>query len=217
MNTERYILPVVIAAGLHGALFLGFPDRNPPPPPDEEEAAVVLPPLPRMEMTDPLPVDPDAEGGGRADPIPAQIDIPRPASPTGFTVPVMPSAPSIWPVVTLPDNPSGPIGPGEPGHTGRPRLPDVCNLDRIPRATVQPAPAYPDTMRKSATDGSVTVEFIVDTTGRVVAAGAVRWSHREFVDPAVAAVRRWRFEPGTLDGRKVSFRMAVPIEFNAAP
>jgi hypothetical protein len=28
-------------------------------------------------------------------------------------------------------------------------------------------------------------------------------------------VLRWRFEPGTIGGRRVSFRMAVPIEFNA--
>lgn len=216
MNIERYTMPVIIAAALHGALFLGFSDRNPPPPPGEVEAAVVLPPLPRMEMTDPLPVDRGDEGGGKADPVPVQIDIPRTASPIDFTVPVTPSIPSIKPVVTLPDNPSGPIGPGEIGHPSRPRLPDVHNLDRIPRATVRPVPLYPDALRRSATSGSVTVQFVVDTTGRVVTAEAVSWTHREFVDPAVSAVLRWRFEPGTLNGRKVSFRMAVPIEFHAA-
>lgn len=216
MNTERYILPVVIAAGLHGALLYCFSDRNLPPPPGEVVAAAVLPPLPRMEMTEPLPVDQGDEGGGKADPLPSQIDVPRPASPTEFTVPVTPSAPSIKPVLTLPDNPSGPIGPGELGKIGRPSLPDVRSLDRVPRATVRPVPNYPETMRRSATSGSVTVQFVVDTTGRVVTAEAVSWTHRDFVDPAVSAVLRWRFEPGTLNGRKVSFRMAVPIEFNAA-
>ena len=55
----------------------------------------------------------------------------------------------------------------------------------------------------------------MDTSGRVVSAEAVRWTHRNFVDSAVRAVLLWRFEPGTIDGRKVSFRMAIPIEFVA--
>ena len=105
-------------------------------------------------------------------------------------------------------------GPGD-GPGSFPSVPDIRSLDRVPRATVRPVPSYPDAMRKSGTSGSVTVEFVVDTTGRVVTAEAVRWTHREFVDPAVLAVLRWRFEPGTMNGRKVSFRMAVPIEFNA--
>jgi len=214
MNIERYTMPVIIAAAFHGALLYCFSDRNLPPPPGEVEAAAVLPPLSRMEMTDPLPVQRGDGGGGKADPLPAQIDIPRPASPTEFTLSVTPSAPSIKPVVTLPDNPNGPMGPGDLGNIGRPSLPDVRSLDVVPRATVRPVPHYPDAMLRSATNGSVTVHFVVDTTGRVVTAEAMDWTHRDFVDPAVSAVLRWRFEPGTVNGRKVSFRMAVPIEFN---
>ena len=80
---------------------------------------------------------------------------------------------------------------------------------------VQRAPGYPEMLRRDGVDGSVTVEFVVGTDGRVLQAEAVKWSHREFVEPAVRAVREWRFEPGTQGGRKVRFRMAVPIEFNA--
>jgi TonB family protein len=61
----------------------------------------------------------------------------------------------------------------------------------------------------------VTVEFVVDTAGRVVSAEALRWTHRDFVDPTVQAVLRWRFEPGTIKGRKVNFRMTIPVEFVA--
>jgi len=53
----------------------------------------------------------------------------------------------------------------------------------------------------------------VDTTGRVVRAEGIRYTDREFVDPAVRAVRQWRFEPGRRNGKAGSFRMAVPIEF----
>ncbi len=61
--------------------------------------------------------------------------------------------------------------------------------------------------------GSVTVEFDVNTEGRVVRAEAVSFTHREFVEPAVRAVRRWRFEPGRRNNRVVPFRLVVPIEF----
>ena len=215
MNPQRYIMPVIIAAGLHGALLLSSTDTTRPPPPPKEPPPL-LPPVPRMEMTDP-PTDLGEPGAGKADPLPSQEDIPRPVNSEDiFTINVTPSAESIKPVLTLPHNPPGPIGSGEiGGGIGRPGLPTSINLDRVPRATVRPAPNYPATMRSSSTNGSVTVEFVVDTTGRVVTADAVRWTHRDFVDPAVQAVLRWRFEPGTISGRKVSFRMAIPIEFVA--
>ena len=211
MNTQRYIMPVIIAAGLHGALGFFSSDKNPPPPPHIFPDLPVLPDMPRIEMSDP-PEDTGEAGAGKAEPRPSQVDIPRPATEDIFTINVTPSAESIKPVTVLPVNPSGLIGPGEIGNSiGRPSLPNPGNLDRVPRATVRPAPNYPGHMR--STDGSVTVEFVVDTAGRVITAEAVRWTHRNFVDPAVGAVLRWRFEPGTVNGHKVSFRMAIPIEF----
>ena len=218
MNIERYTMPVIIAAALHGALLLSYTDTLPPRP-NVVEAPPVLPPMPQMEMSNVPEVNTGEAGAGRAEPLPQLPDIPdRPESPPRFTVPVTPAAPSIKPVVNLPDNPRGPIGTGEiENGMGLPTLPSVHHLDRRPRAMVQPSPAFPEAMRISGTNGSVTVAFVVDTAGRVVSAEAVRCSQREFAEPAVRAVLRWRFEPGTINGRKVSFRMAVPIEFNAAP
>jgi protein TonB len=111
----------------------------------------------------------------------------------------------------------GLTGTGDEGPVsfGAPRMPRVVDLDRVPRAMTQSAPEYPYSMRQAGITGSVTVEFVVGTDGTVLNAEAVRWTQREFVDPAVRAVLRWKFEPGTIDGRRVRFRMAVPIEFNA--
>lgn len=213
MNTPRFIMPVIIAAGLHGALVFFSSDKNPPPPSHVFPDLPVLPPVPRIEISDP-PADTGEAGAGKAEPLPSQADIPRPATEDIFTINVTPSAESIKPVTVLPANPSALIGPGEIGNgIGRPSLPNIGNLDHVPRATVRPAPNYPGHMR--STDGSVTVEFVVDTSGRVITAEAVRWTHRDFVEPAVRAVLRWRFEPGTINGHKVSFRMAIPIEFVA--
>ena len=214
MNPQRYIMPVIIAAGLHGALVYFFSDTKPPIICLKPEKPQILPDYPRLEMTDPV-MDPGDSGAGKADPLPSQQDIERPANSEDiFTIRVTPAAVAIKPVTALPANPAGLIGSEEIGKgIGRPGLPTPINLDRVPRATVRPPPAYPGNMR--STDGSVTVEFVVDTAGRVVTAEAVRWTHRDFVDSAVRAVLRWRFEPGTINGRKVSFRMAIPIEFIA--
>lgn len=218
MNIERYTMPVIIAAALHGALWLSFSDKGIAPPSDRAEKPVVLPPL--VDQWEITPADPgeagDGEAFGDSTPFPTLPDIPAMLRPEDiFIVRVTEHLTPLNPVEKLPKDMGGLPGPGD-GPRGVPAIPDFRNLDRNPRATVRPAPIYPDTLRRSATSGSVTVEFIVDTTGRVVTAEAVSWTHRDFVDPAVSAVLRWRFEPGTLNGRKVSFRMAVPIEFNAA-
>ncbi len=217
MNTERYIWPVIIAAGLHGALMLSFTDR----------VMVGHPPIIKDKPwektpTDPAPVDlTESETGcisetaGGPTPLPRIPDILKPLSrKTVFTVPVTERLVPINPIGDLKNPVDGPMsGPGD--NSFRRSVVSFTNLDRLPRAMVQPSPNYPDTLRQNGITGSVMVEFVVDTAGRVVRAEAVRWTHREFADPAVRAVLRWRFEPGTLNGRKVSFRMAVPIEFNA--
>jgi TonB family protein len=206
-------MPVIIAAGLHGALWYFSSDKIPAPPRPPKDPPVLMPDGARIEIAD-RPEDSAETGAGKVDPLPSQHDIERPANPEDiFTVQVTPAAESLKPVTMLPSNPPSLIGSGEIG-IGGPRLPsDAIHLDRAPRATVRPSPVYPGNLR--TTDGSVTVEFIVDTTGHVVTASAIRWTHRDFVDPAVRAVLRWRFEPGTINGRTVSFRMAIPIEFIA--
>jgi protein TonB len=221
MNIERYKLPAIIAASLHGALFLIIPDptvghaTEPVDVPNEWE---------KPAMPDPLPVDltPPEEhesivpaGGGK--PLPSMPDVPQLLTATPlFTVPVMQHMPSLDPVKSLAEYRGEPVGPGVgPGDLANVGIPGIANLDRVPRAMVQPSPSYPSSLRNDGVSGSVTVEFVVDTAGRVITAEPVKWTHREFVEPAVRAVLRWRFEPGTLDGRKVRFRMAVPIEFAA--
>jgi periplasmic protein TonB len=223
MNTSRYGWPVIIAASLHGALFLISSEPVVTVDPPTKVIPIDLTRIPEEERLRMPPEDPahsDTPAGGPVTALPELPDVVQPLQDTPiFAVPVAAERPKINPVQAMdkiPGLPAGPGGPGGPGHWGSPPIPDVGKLDRRPRAMVQPAPAYPDDMRRASLDGSVTVEFVVDTEGRVIRAEAVKWSQREFVDPAVRAVLRWRFEPGTQNGRKVSFRMAVPIEFNAA-
>lgn len=222
MNIQRYGIPVIVAAGLHGALFLvgSEPRRITHQPP-----TAVTKVWERPTVEEPITMPPEEQdhdtspAGGAAKSRPSAPDMPEvTVLHANFTVPVEPFRPLLDRVRDLKDLsafPMGPGGPGDPGAIGRPRLPGVESLDRAPRAVAQPSPAYPAGLNREGVEGTVAVEFVVDQTGRVVKAEAVRWSRREFVESAVRAVLRWRFEPGTINGRKVSFRMAVPIEFNA--
>lgn len=223
MNTQRFGIPVIIAAGLHGALFLITPDNTMgDPSPGPAQSLDGLPPL-RGEFVQIDPEDPAEDPGGPVSqcvlvpwrlPEPPRVDM----NWDDFIVPVTTSAPSIERIGSLEPFVGRPDGiPKGLGDFGHPRLASVDDLDHAPRAVAQPSPLYPEPMRRDGVNGSVTVAFVVDIEGRVVSARVARSTHRGFEDAAVRAVRRWRFEPGTQNGRKVSFRMAVPIEFNAAP
>ncbi len=222
MNTQSFGLPVIIAAALHGTLFLI---------PKETEVVVNTPPTKLVPITftpmqeEPVAIPPDdsdgksSNAGASASSLPSLPDVPAPLINPGevFTVPVTPYKPSLDPVKDLRTVTGLPEGTGiGDGPGGFPSIPGVDKLDRVPRAVAQPSPQYPEMLRRDGVNGSVTVAFVVGTDGRVVQAEAVKWSRREFVEPAVRAVWRWRFEPGTQHGRKVSFRMAVPMEFSAA-
>lgn len=218
MNIQRYTLPVVIAAGFHGALFLGLSDSShgntkvvePPPrvltafPPDD----LFQPPADDSESS------PSDSSPSKSPAIPDLPEVIAPSSKMDFVTPVVEHPRADKPVSILPNFIAGPDGPSRGDWTGSRQGPiDFSKLDRAPRANGQMAPDYPSTMRQQGIAGAVTVEFEVNKEGRVVRAEALNYTRREFVEPALRAVRNWHFEPGKQNGRPVSFRMAVPIEF----
>lgn len=88
----------------------------------------------------------------------------------------------------------------------------MADLDQRPRIIYQPSPVLNAKVRKKA-PGTVYIIFIVDESGRVVKPVIQRSSDPVFEKPALAAVRRWKFEPGKRNGKSVRFRMRVPITF----
>lgn len=83
----------------------------------------------------------------------------------------------------------------------------------IPKVTRQQRPIYPFAMRASGMRGEVVVDFIVDIEGRVRNPFVVRSLNPSFDDPAIDAVRQWKFEPGRVAGRPEPTHMQVPIIF----
>ena len=70
-------------------------------------------------------------------------------------------------------------------------------------------------MRRAGINGTVVVEFIINTEGDVIQTQIVRSSHREFEMPALQAVSKWKFKPGRKGGRVVNVRASQLLEFNA--
>jgi protein TonB len=219
MNIHKYLLPASLAATIHVALLWFLPT--------EDYIRVMAVPLTPPGPVDPpvqdQPVPPDEEKSPAIEPVKSLLGVPAPISldeppvrpiATTFSIPVETVRSDV--VVSLNTIPSVIGDPnGDPLGKFRvePSIFDLRSLDHAPRAKVQLPPEYPATMRHDGRSGSVLVEFDVNAEGRVVRAEAIRYSDREFVEPAVRAVRQWQFEPGRRHNQAVPFRMAVPIEF----
>jgi protein TonB len=88
--------------------------------------------------------------------------------------------------------------------------------EQQPRCVYQPSPKYPAALVKKGISGVVKVELIVDANGRVTNPRVVSSPHPDLKDAALAAVKQWRYEPGTRDGSTCPFKIRVPISFGSA-
>lgn len=219
MNIHKYVIPASIAATVHVALLWFLPEEPYIPPPVE----VAVKPVDISDRPVQPPDEPDKPDTAaervqalRGEPPPVSLDEPPPGrvDTTMFNMPVEPSRPEIalssHQLPRVIGDPNGVLN-------GEFRPPssfiDFKQLDGAPRPKVQIPPEYPYAMKQNGSSGSVMVQFDVDTSGNVIRAEAVSYSDRAFVEPAVRAVRKWRFEPGRRNGKAVPFRMTIPIEF----
>jgi protein TonB len=88
----------------------------------------------------------------------------------------------------------------------------MADLDQKPRVLYQPSPAMSRELRQKA-PATVYILFLVDARGNVVEPHVQKSTDPVFEKPALAAVKRWKFEPGKRGGKAVRFRMRVPITF----
>ena len=82
----------------------------------------------------------------------------------------------------------------------------------VPVRTV--APDVPESFARTGNPGLVTVSFTVDDKGNVQDPTIVKSSHSELEEPALIAIRKWRFKPARKDGNPVAMHVAIPIKFS---
>ena len=75
-------------------------------------------------------------------------------------------------------------------------------------------PRYPVEMRQEGTGGIVTVKCTIDEKGNVVEPTVEKATHEAFVQPALDALKKWKFKPARRDGAVVSMRVSIPIQFS---
>ncbi|HEY0945817.1 MAG TPA: energy transducer TonB [Opitutaceae bacterium] len=214
------LFPSAVALGLHALLLFGFKSPRagitPPPRPGPVDPIVVQPtvlPPPDERLID--VEDSTVRPPRSAQSVPTQPEILGPRRPGDITMPMPPTPPPRVPGRPVDRIP--PVWSASDGDdlkpSGRPLI-AADFLDSPPRTRYQVAPQYPYSARQNGLNGEVVVTFDVDERGVVYNARVVRSTDREFEEPTLRAVEKWRFQPGKKDGRPVRFRMAVPVVFN---
>jgi protein TonB len=111
---------------------------------------------------------------------------------------------------------AGPTGTGESG--ARP-TDTQYRADQVEKqVAVVPgtsAPRYPESLRSSGVEGRVIAEFVVDEQGRAQEGSVrfVRSDNQLFEDAVRVALRRMRFVPAEVGGRKVKQLVQMPFVF----
>jgi protein TonB len=91
----------------------------------------------------------------------------------------------------------------------------TLGVDERPRRISGPLPRYPELLRQAGVEGTVVLEFVVDTLGRVEEATitVVRATNQAFVAPAVVVITESLFRPGRVRGRAVRVLVRQSVGF----
>ena len=224
---HTFAAAAIVVAGLHS---VSFPTNMPAARDLWRPAA--LPPIP------PPLGHPDGGGPKLQQPKPPE---PRPAQPAQATAPtVVPDHVTPLPLQsTVPSTDATPltgseVGPGlVPGPVGSPDGVDKSIGDvplspntagpalyrpdglevKAPVVIHRVSPAYPRVAIAAKRGGFAIVECIIDTNGQIRDAQVLRSSFAAFNQPALDAVRQWRFLPGTLRGKPVDTIFDLTVTF----
>jgi protein TonB len=130
---------------------------------------------------------------------------------TGSGGPATSGAPAVAP--SSDDDPPPPPAP-KPTPTPAPpkRTAPVSGGVLNGKAISKPQPAYPPIAKAARASGTVTVQILVDESGRVVSASAVS-GHPLLQQAAVSAARQARFSPTLLSGQPVKVSGVITYNF----
>lgn len=185
----------------------------PEPPAIEMEIIRQLPPAPEPEH---LP-EPEPESDTPPPPEPEPLPEPEPEPfretepPPAETLPPPPRPEPPAPQVSKPA-PQRPAVQRKTSPAPAPASPAVVKAS--PEAHRNPPPAYPEIARRNQWEGRVMVRAEVSERGRVESVSLARSSGHPVLDrAALAAVRGWKFRPGSINGANARSTVEVPVNF----
>ena len=150
----------------------------------------------------------------RPDPLPVRLPgalaLPN-VIPLPTELPAGPGVPWTDPLPGVPGTPG--TGPDAPGSEAPPV--DARVADEPPVLLWHPPLHYPELLRQAGVEGAVTVEAVLDTTGRVEPGSlrALGGANDLFAREALAVVGASRYRPGRMAARAVRVRIRVPVTF----
>lgn len=202
----------LVAALVHGGLLLlPMPWTGaaaaPEPPPRFVHRLVLSPPPPPAPEPDRPPAEPRAE----VTPIPVPEDLVDDPLPDRTSLPPADLDELAELPVMLPSGPPPPR-PVEPGR-GPEGPVHVLGAVVPPEAVFAPDPRYPEAARRARRPGMVVLQATIDRDGRVTDLEVLRGAPFGMTEAALAAVRRWRFRPATLEDRPVAVYYHLTVRF----
>ena len=163
------------------------------------DTAAPPPPPPSTELQPPPPPETAEEP-----PAPELSEAPRPLSLGDLDLDVSVGSGGVL---------DGGLGMMEDGGLDDVAIFNLADLDQRPQPIAQIAPRHPPALLKAKIEGNVVLLFVLDENGRVSDPRVESSSRPEFEAPALKALSRWRFKPGTRDGKPVKTYVRQQIVF----
>ena len=107
-----------------------------------------------------------------------------------------------------------PDGPPAPADNAAAKLYTVAGDVKAPVVIHRVTPQYPEMARRARVSGFVIVECIIDQNGQIRDARVLRSTFAAFEQPAIDAISKWQFQPGTLNGRPVNVIFNLTVNFH---
>ena len=196
---------LVLVVGIHAAALWGLWQQRLIPSPVEVATLFVnfiAPPSPNKAE----PKAPPPKPVTRERPQPRQLVAEAPVlSPADYVAP--PPPPQPVPVIEAPAAPPAPPTPSPAG-------PVAMSSELAVACPERAAPSYPAQSRKLGEQGTVVLRVELDESGHVAVVRVDRGSdHARLDEAAIAAIRTWRCNPATRNGRPVRATALQPIKF----
>ncbi len=105
------------------------------------------------------------------------------------------------------------IATGNSKQPAAPEVPLPIGGDVKPAKLLTPvAPAYPILAKNQHVSGDVLIDALIDTNGRVTTMKVIS-GPTLLHQAAMTALRQWKYQPATLDGKPVAMHLDVTIQF----
>ncbi|MCP4662445.1 MAG: energy transducer TonB [bacterium] len=155
------------------------------PPPPKQKQEIPKPKAKKVPIPDPTPDEPE----------PIRLEEPEPEIDLPDLDDIVFGIPDAPPVA----EPDGPI------HVGG----DV----KRPEKLFEPPPQYTEIARKARIQGVVIVQAIIDKQGNVTNVKVLKGLPMGLAEEAVKAIKRWKFQPATLNGKPVDVYYNLTVNF----